>query len=61
MMCVYPNTGLQLMSMEEKVEDSAVDPKLLKVIESYVDVFELPKALPPKRAFDHRIPLLSNT
>ncbi|GKC79683.1 putative mitochondrial protein [Tanacetum coccineum] len=56
MFSIYPNTGLQLMSMKQKVE-----PALQKVIDSYAKVFENPTKLPPVRTHDHKIPLLPGT
>nr|GEU42626.1 hypothetical protein [Tanacetum cinerariifolium] len=62
MMSIYPNTGLQLMTMEETVQAKArVEPSLQKVIDKYAEVFEVPNKLPPARSPDHIIPLLHGT
>ncbi|GJU95853.1 glycoside hydrolase, catalytic domain-containing protein [Tanacetum coccineum] len=58
MMCVYPNTGLSLMSAEYISKECVKVPELSVIIEEFDDVFALPTALPPKRTHDHRIPLL---
>ncbi|GKB03552.1 retrotransposon-related protein [Tanacetum coccineum] len=62
MMSIYPNTGLQLMLMEEKDQTkSRVDPSIQEVLTEYAEVFEVPNKLPPARSHDHRIPLLPGT
>nr|GFD19804.1 transposon Ty3-I Gag-Pol polyprotein [Tanacetum cinerariifolium] len=61
MFCVYPNTSVNLMHMEGHAKENGVDLELSVVVDTFVDVFEVPKDLPPKRSHDHRIPLLSNT
>ncbi|GJR12483.1 transposon ty3-I gag-pol polyprotein [Tanacetum coccineum] len=50
MMSIYPNTGLQLMSMEEVDQtDTKVDPKIQEVLDKYAEVFAVPNKLPPVR------------
>ncbi|GJU24350.1 retrotransposable element Tf2 [Tanacetum coccineum] len=61
MFCVYPNTGVNLLNMEGQTKENGVDPELFVVVDTFVDVFEVPNELPPKRSHDHRIPLLPNT
>ncbi|GJY93093.1 retrotransposable element Tf2 [Tanacetum coccineum] len=62
MMSIYPNTGLQLMLMEENEQvEIRVEPSLQKVLTEYAEVFEVPNKLPPARSHDHRIPLLHGT
>ncbi|GJV82438.1 reverse transcriptase, partial [Tanacetum coccineum] len=61
MFCVYPNTGVNLLNMEGQTKENGVDPELFVVVDTFVDVFEVPKKLPSKRSHDHRIPLLPNT
>nr|GEY15474.1 hypothetical protein [Tanacetum cinerariifolium] len=54
MLCIYPNT---LFSMEHTFNE----PQITELLDSYQDIFEVSSTLPPKRAQDHRIPLLPNT
>nr|GEV68163.1 retrotransposon protein, putative, unclassified [Tanacetum cinerariifolium] len=62
MMSIYPNTGLQLMTMEESIQAKVTaKPSLQKVIEEYAEVFEVPNKLPPARSHDHKIPLVPAT
>lgn len=61
MLWVYPNTKAGLMTLEKQGRKEEMNPKLLQVVDKYVDVFEIPKELPPKRALDHRIPLIAGT
>ncbi|GJU19862.1 retrotransposon-related protein [Tanacetum coccineum] len=59
MLCVFPNTLLNLMNLETK---STKLPKEMKeVVDEYEDVFEVPKQLPSHRSHDHRIPLIEGT
>ncbi|GKF30895.1 glycoside hydrolase, catalytic domain-containing protein, partial [Tanacetum coccineum] len=58
MMCVYPNTGLSLMSAKHNNQECVKVPELSVVVEEFSDVFALSTELPPKRTHDHRIPLL---
>ncbi|GJS19023.1 hypothetical protein Tco_0413495 [Tanacetum coccineum] len=45
--------------MQLKVSSvSSTHPMLQQVIEAYKDVFDVPTELPPKRAYDHGIPLI---
>jgi hypothetical protein len=49
------------LAIVEKVPAQAVQhiqPQLEQVLESYRDVFEEPKTLPPSRFYDHHIPLV---
>jgi hypothetical protein len=49
------------LAIVEKVPAQAVQhiqPQLEQVLESYRDVFEEPKTLPPSRCYDHHIPLV---
>ncbi|GJZ02038.1 hypothetical protein Tco_0519999 [Tanacetum coccineum] len=59
MLSVFPNTGIQLMSMSS--EPQTVPKELQKVVDQYDDVFAVPNELPPQRSYDHRIPLLEGT
>nr|GEW30988.1 hypothetical protein [Tanacetum cinerariifolium] len=61
MFCVYPNTGVNLMKMEGQAKIGEIFPELSKVVDTFVDVFEMPTELPPKTSHDHKIPLLPNT
>ncbi|GJW35358.1 putative mitochondrial protein [Tanacetum coccineum] len=61
MFCVYLNTGVNLLNMEGQTKENGVDPELSVVVDTFADVFEVPKKLPSKRSHDHRIPLLPNT
>nr|GEU82599.1 hypothetical protein [Tanacetum cinerariifolium] len=62
MMSIYPNTGLQLMSMKEVDQtDTKVDPKIQEVLDKYAEVFVVPNKLPLVRSNDHRIPLMPGT
>ncbi|GKC98256.1 reverse transcriptase, partial [Tanacetum coccineum] len=62
MLSVYPNTGLTLMTASlGKKDDDTINDSLEKFIESFKDVFEVPKQLPPARSHNHRIPLLPGT
>ena len=60
MFCVYPNTGIQLLSIEYTLEETTLRPELQADVSKFDDVFALPTELPPPRAHDHRIPLLPN-
>jgi hypothetical protein len=60
MLCVYPNTGVELCSMEQD-GSKTIEEELQPVIDYYADVFEIPKELPPQRSHDHRIPLIEGT
>ena len=53
--CDYASTLLQL---ESKVGCSE---EIQQVLSEYESVFDVPKELPPKRAHDHKIPLVPNT
>ncbi|GKB17144.1 retrotransposon-related protein [Tanacetum coccineum] len=53
--CVYPATLLKL-----EVNDS-VPEEIVKVLQDYESVFEVPTGLPPRRSHDHTIPLIPNT
>ena len=55
-LCVYPNSGVQLMRMDGL--DSIESPQISAVVQQYSEVFEVPKELPPQRSHDHRIPLI---
>ncbi|GJS92255.1 V-type proton ATPase subunit A3 [Tanacetum coccineum] len=61
MFCVYPNTRVNLLNMEGQTKENGVNPELFVVLDTFIDVFEVPNELPPKRSHDHRIPLLPNT
>ncbi|GJR09159.1 putative mitochondrial protein [Tanacetum coccineum] len=58
MMCVYPNIGLSLMSVEHTSSEVVKEPELSMVVKEFDDVFALPTELPPKRTHEHRIPLM---
>nr|GEU32874.1 hypothetical protein [Tanacetum cinerariifolium] len=59
MLSLFPNTGLQLMNLT--TECQKVHKDFQKVIDQYEDVFAIPKKLPPKRSYDHKIPLIEGT
>ncbi|GJX10964.1 RNA-directed DNA polymerase, eukaryota, partial [Tanacetum coccineum] len=61
MLCMYPNTGLNMLVLEEQINDKVLEPELTQVAENFSDVFEVPHELPPKRNHDHRIPLIPGT
>ncbi|GJX53495.1 hypothetical protein Tco_0281864 [Tanacetum coccineum] len=57
MLCVYPNTGLDLWSIE-KIKSKEIVTELQDVVDSFKDLFAVPKKLPPQRSHDHRIPMI---
>ncbi|GJV35473.1 putative mitochondrial protein [Tanacetum coccineum] len=61
MLCVYPNTGLNMLVSGEQRNEKVLEPELTQVVEKFSDVFEVPRELPPKRNHDHRIPLIPGT
>ncbi|GJW36708.1 retrotransposable element Tf2 [Tanacetum coccineum] len=61
MLCVYPNTGLNMSALGEQRNDKVLKPELTQIMENFSDVFEVPHELPPKRSHDHRIPLIPGT
>ncbi|GKD22611.1 gypsy/ty3 retroelement polyprotein [Tanacetum coccineum] len=46
---VYPNTRVNLMNMEGHAKMGEIRPELSKVVDTFVDVFEMPTELPPKK------------
>ena len=60
MLCVYPNTCIELCSIEQD-GSKTIEEELQPVIDHYADVFAIPKELPPQRSHDHRIPLIEGT
>ncbi|GJT20658.1 retrotransposable element Tf2 [Tanacetum coccineum] len=64
-MCVYPTSMLQMMSPNNSTQHSSGMPntpsELNHLIVEFVDVFEIPICLPPKRSHDHKIPLKDGT
>ncbi|GJZ64977.1 putative mitochondrial protein [Tanacetum coccineum] len=59
MLSVYPNTRLNLMSLQ--THSNELPKELKEIITAYEDVFEIPKELPPYKSHDHRIPLIEGT
>nr|GEZ35739.1 hypothetical protein [Tanacetum cinerariifolium] len=56
MLSIYLNTSLTLVSASmDKGDDNTTDENLQEVIESFKDVFEVPKQLPPARSGYHQI------
>lgn len=59
----------ELMAVAPEADDGKIalefpaqlPPDILRVLRDHTEVFELPKGMPPRRAFDHRIHLLPNT
>nr|GEY96682.1 reverse transcriptase [Tanacetum cinerariifolium] len=58
MLCVYPNTCLNMSASGEQRNDKVLKPGLTQIMEKFSDVFEVSHELPPKRSHDHRIPLI---
>nr|GEV61137.1 hypothetical protein [Tanacetum cinerariifolium] len=58
MLCVYPNTYLNMSASGEQRNDKVLKPGLTQIMEKFSDVFEVSHELPPKRSHDHRIPLI---
>ncbi|GJV92698.1 retrotransposable element Tf2 [Tanacetum coccineum] len=56
---VFPNTGIQLMSMQNELQ--FVPKELQQVVDQYDDVFAVNKELPPQRSYDHIILLFEGT
>ncbi|KAJ8751836.1 hypothetical protein K2173_026032 [Erythroxylum novogranatense] len=53
---------IQLISTEVNIQDSfKLHPDIVKILGAHQNIFEKPKALPPVRDRDHRIPLLPNS
>lgn len=48
---------LFMMNMIKNSEDEVIEEGLQEVLDKYGDIFAEPKSLPPKRLFDHAIPL----
>ncbi|GJV35070.1 putative nucleotidyltransferase, ribonuclease H [Tanacetum coccineum] len=61
MLCVYPNTGLNMSTSGEQRNDKVLKPELTQIVENFSDVFEVPHELPHKRNDNHRIPLIPST
>ncbi|XP_071695748.1 uncharacterized protein [Rutidosis leptorrhynchoides] len=58
-LCVYP---IVHFGMIEAVQPAEGQQQIVtQLLEDYVDVFETPKGVPPKRSHDHRIPLKEGT
>lgn len=47
----------QYSKSQEKVVEEELLPEFHNILEQYHNIFEEPKALPPQRPKDHRIPL----
>ncbi|GJZ25360.1 putative mitochondrial protein, partial [Tanacetum coccineum] len=54
--CIKQTTTLKIMHCMDD-QNSQMNEKLNQLLEDYVDVFTIPKELPPYRSFDHKIPL----
>ena len=52
--------SLQHSSIENKIKPH-LPPDLQQLIDTYSDLFEVPKELPPPRSYDHKIPLIDET
>lgn len=53
---------IQLLSVSTDSADAIaqpVPPEIQSILDSYPSVFTVPNSLPPKRAYDHAIPLVS--
>ncbi|GJV55960.1 retrotransposon-related protein [Tanacetum coccineum] len=57
-LCVFPCAEVSLMRLEGLSME--IQPELQTVVEEFMDVFDVPKDLPPSRPCDHRIPLIKD-
>ncbi|GKG45994.1 hypothetical protein Tco_0498440, partial [Tanacetum coccineum] len=58
-LCVFPCAEVSLMRLEGLPVE--LQPELQVVVEEFMDVFAVPKELPPRRPCGHRIPMLEGT
>ncbi|GJX87224.1 retrotransposable element Tf2 [Tanacetum coccineum] len=59
-LCVYPSTSLNMISVATTA-GTPTPPSISNVFYDYEDVFAIPTALPPMRAFNHKIVLKEGT
>lgn len=57
------NEGMMgyLFLMENRDQNSEVDPEMMKLLQEYEVVFQEPKGMPPVRNQDHKIPLIAGS
>ena len=66
-MCVYPTAMLNMITASTPAKTPTIASKpqiqtpLQLLIQEFVDVFSIPKGLPPQRSHDHKIPLKEGT
>ncbi|GJX25127.1 retrotransposable element Tf2 [Tanacetum coccineum] len=57
----YKGRKVLLRGISKAIESQQVPGKITELLHQYTNVFSIPTTLPPKRPFDHRIPLKEGT